>query len=151
MAIPETRKKIAFTPWTTTKGAPKASHETVPTASVYKKFGTLQFSKTLISETGMAGKFIRLYFEPTRKIIGWQLRTKVEQEEMKVWKLVRPTKSGTWSLGIRKMLNEIRLSKDSYPKLPVQKYREMSLLEHHHNEVFYFIELVEEAESAPKD
>lgn len=144
MAIEETRKKIHFSPYTTVKGR-KEDNSTAPTAAVSVKYGTITFSKGLVRETSMEGKFVRLYYEPTKKIVGWQLREKIAQEEMKVWKLCKPGQSGTWSLGIGKMLNEFngRLKSESYLSLPVQKYREMDKLDSHANEIFYFVELVE--------
>jgi len=151
MAIEETKKKIHFTPYAAVKGRSKDTSP-APTASVSKKYGTIQFSKGLITETGMDGKFVRLYYEPTKKIIGWRLREKIDQTEMKVWKLCRPSKNGTWVLGIGKMLGEFsgRLKQDAYLSMPVQKYREVEKFDPHTGEVFYFVELMEPVEDAKK-
>lgn len=95
----------------------------------------------------MAGKFVRLYYDPIRKVIGWRVRASVDQGDMKVWKLCRPNATnGNWGLNIKKMLDDFngRLKKDTYQALPVQKYREMNPLEEHSGEVFYFVELREE-------
>lgn len=148
MAIEETKKKIHFVPYTTVKGRTK-DVSPPPTASVSVKYGTIQFSAGLIREAAMEGKFVRLYYEPTKKVIGWQVREKIDQTEMKVWKLCRPSKNGTWILGVGKLLGELKgkLHKDSYLSMPVKKYREMERLDEHANEIFYFVELVDEVDT----
>lgn len=130
-------------PYQTTKGRAEDT-SAPPTVVVNKKFGRLVFSRAAIREIGMVGKFVKLYYEPTRKIIGWRIRDKVEQTEMKAWKLCKPNKTtGTWTMGIKKMLDEFNgsLTRESYPALPVQKYREMDKLHEHTGEIFYFVEV----------
>lgn len=144
MAIEETKKKIHFRPWTNQKGRP-VDNDPPPTVNVSKKYGTLTFSKGCVRDTNMGGKFVKLFYEPTKKIIGWQTRDKVEQQEMKTWKLCTPSKSGTWTLGIKKLLDEFNgsLKSESYAGLEVQKYREIGQLEEYSNQVFYFVEIKE--------
>jgi hypothetical protein len=146
MAIEETKKKIHFLPYVATKGRVKDTAP-APAASVSRKYNRITFSRALIQETGMAGKFVRLYFEPNKKVIGWQLRETVAQNEMKSWKLCRVTPSGNWGLNIKKMLSMfVGLNQEKYSELPVQKYRETSALDEHHGEVFYFVQLVGQSE-----
>lgn len=142
--IEETKKKIHFRAFKQTKGRSKDTNP-APTVIVSKKFGTITFSKGCIREAGMEGKFVRIYYEPTRKIIGWQVREKVEQEEMKIWKLCRPNKVGIWTMGIKKLLLEFNgsLTQDSYTGLPVQKYRDMTPFGEYKDQVFYFVDLGE--------
>ncbi len=144
MAIEETKKKIHFRPWVNEKGRP-VDVTPPPTVNVSKKYGTITFSKGAVRETNMTGKFVKLFYEPTKKIIGWQTREKIEQHEMKTWKLCTPTKSGTWVLGIKKLLDEFNdsLTSETYVGLKVQKYREMGPLDQYSNQTFYFIEVKE--------
>lgn len=145
MAIAETKKKIHFQPYVATKGRIKDT-DPAPTATVSRKYNRITFTRALIQETGMAGKFVRLYSEPGKKIVGWQLREEVEQGEMKSWKLCRVTPSGNWGMNIKKMLDGfLGLTREKYV-LPVQKYREMDALDPHHGEVFYFVALAEQAD-----
>lgn len=141
--IKEITRKINFHPYTVSKGK-KIDTNPAPTVSLNTKYGKLVFSSTLIREIGMAGKFIRLYYEPHRKIVGWQMRDKVELHDMKVWKLCKPAPSTKmWSMTITKMLSEMRGLKEnhSYLNLPVQKYREMSLTDENKYNLFYFVEI----------
>jgi len=145
MAIEETRKKIHFTAYNPDAPSP-VKKEKAPTVVVNRKYNKILFGKKAMAEMDMEGKFIRLYYEPTRKIIGWQLREKVEQHEMKTWKLVRANEQTlSYAIGIKKMLDDMggRLTAEAY-KVPIQKYREMATLDPHSGEIFYFVELVDE-------
>lgn len=145
MAIEETKRKIHFRPFVQTKGRP-VDTEPPPTVNVSKKFGTITFSKGAVKQTNMADKFVKLFYEPTKKVIGWQVGEKgMGLEEVKSWKLCTPNpKTGTWSLGAKKLLSEFSgLTKDSYLNLPVQKYREMGALDQYSGQTFYFVEVKE--------
>jgi len=146
--IKETRQRIHFTPYRQVRGK-KIDKNPAPTVAVSMKWGRITFGKTVIRETGMSGKFVRMYYEPHKKIIGWQIREQVEQHEMKTWKLCTPNKdTGIWYVAITKMLSEMKglKTKHTYRDLEVQKYRDMDKLSEHANEVFYFVEVKEEKE-----
>ena len=149
MAIEETKKKIHFRPWVNEKGRP-VDTDPPPTVNISRKYGTITFSKAAVRQTNMDGKFVKLFYEPTKRIIGWQTREKVEQQEMKTWKLCKPTASGTWVLGVKKLLDEFNggMKAESYPGLEVQKYREMGPLDQYSNQTFFFIEVKEPELSA---
>lgn len=149
--ITETTKKILWVPYVVTKGRTVDTNP-APVATINRKFGYLSFGGKAIEEMGMNGKFIKFYFEPTKKVIGWQLRTEIKQEEMKNWKLVKQLPNKTWKVTITKLLAQFngRLTKGSYTHLPVQKYREINPLSEYRNEVFYFVELVEDPEELKK-
>lgn len=140
--IKETTKKIHFYPANVAVAKKVVNENDVPTVGVSRKYNRLVFYSRAIREMGMEGKFVKLYYEPTKKIIGWQIRDKVEQHEMKIWKLCRSSKSnGVFSMGIGNILREMKgLQKQTYSS-PVQKYREVGMTSGHHGEVFYFIEL----------
>lgn len=145
MSIPETRKKIHFASFTPKKEA--AAEETVPTVVVSKKYGTIQFSAGLMRETGMDGKFVKMYYDAPRKIIGWQIKSGMSHGALKSWKLVKANINGNFVLGIGRILQNIPgLTQDSYKKLPVQKYKEMGTFDEHSGETFYFVELKDPGE-----
>lgn len=142
MIIKEVTKRIHFLAYNPDKKALPKEEES-PTVVVNTKYSNIVFGKHVLRETQMAGKFVRFYYEPQRKIIGWQLAEQVNQAEMKLWKVCIPNKStGVWNVGIGKMLKEMRLKEGhSYTALPVQKYREKALISEHKNDVFYFVEV----------
>ncbi len=144
--IEETTKKINFLAYNPDMPVKKEAKD-APTVTVSVKYNKIVFGASVLRETGMEGKFIRLYFEASRKIIGWQLRDSVSQGEMKVWKLVKSYGTNkVWTASITKILSQMRgLKKETYTKVPVQKYREMSPISQHKGEIFYFVELKDEA------
>ena len=149
MAIKETTRKIHFRPYISGKGRP-TDVDPAPTANVSRKHGTITISKGAVLQMNMGGKFVKIFYEPTKKIIGWQIREGgMELEEAKSWKLCTPNpKTGVVVLSIRKLLAEFKgLSEDSYPGLPVQRYREMGQLDQYSGQVFYYVE-VKKDESA---
>lgn len=151
MAIKETTKKIHFMPYVAKKGREKDT-DPAPTVTVNRKYNYILFSKSAIKEMGLDGKFLHFYFEPIKKIIGWQVRETIQQSDMKAWRLVKAPKAGNWKTTIKKMLDEFngRLTKVSYEALPVQRYREINPLSEYKNQVFYFIELIDNPEELKK-
>lgn len=144
--IRETKAKIHFTPYIIKKGrAEKDVTEKSPVASVSVKYGRLNFTSHAIKEIGMAGKWVKLYYEPHRKIIGWRVKDKVENGELKTWKLCQPDKNnGTWGMSITKMLTEFKgLTQESYLNLEIQKYKDIGggHLNQYAGETFFFIEV----------
>lgn len=150
--IKETTKKIHFIPYTPTKGK-EPDTDLPPVATVNRKFGYMTFGSKAIAKMGAEGMFIKFYFEPVKKIVGWQLRKEVNQAEMKSWKLVKAhPKSKSYKATIGKLLAQFdgRLTKESYQDLPIQKYREINPLSEYKNEVFYFVELIDNPEELKK-
>lgn len=139
--IEETKKKIhfvAFVPGQEIKEKPI-------TAIVSTKNNGITIGAKAIKEMGMAGKFVRFYYDAGKKIVGWQMRDSVEQSEMDLWKLCQPNTSGTWTAGIGKILRTMSLKEEtSYPALEIKKYRENGKLENHSGKTFYFVEVKEE-------
>lgn len=146
MAIKESKKKIHFVPFEQARGA-MASNTPAPTVSVKK--GVLFFSQKLIEELQLNGKFVRLFYDPLKKIIGFQIREQILQTEMKTWKLVRQNKQiKIWKISIRKMLAEIgpQCVEKKYSRLPVKKY--ISTEPMSRGEVYYFFEIIDEVDKA---
>lgn len=151
MAIKETSKKIHFIPFTGGRGR-EVDDSPAPTITINRKNFTVLFSTGAVREMGLDGKFIRFYFEPIKKVIGWQVRDIVKQNEMKVWKLVKASKVGGWQCSIGKLLKQFdgRLKKELYKGVPIQKYREANSLSEYNGQVFYFVELVDDPEELKK-
>lgn len=145
MAIKETTKKIHFIPYISGRGKEK-DLSPAPTVTVNRKFQTISFTAVAVREMGMDKKFIRFYFEPIKKVIGWQLRDIVQQNEMKTWKLVKVKPTGSFQTFIGKMLKEFdnKLTMEVYKNVPIQKYREINSLSEYKNQTFYFVELVDD-------
>jgi hypothetical protein len=147
MAIKETARKIHFMPYIGGRGGSKAEDTASPTMSLSVKYSMLSFSKSLMLELGLEGKFIKLYFEPTRKIIGFQLKNALSEADLKskAWKLVKPFKNqDTWKVSVGKMIAEFsgRLTKESYKNLPVKKYVERQGVMSS-GDVFYYVQLID--------
>lgn len=142
MAIKETIRKIHFRSYSAVKGKP-VDNDPAPTVIVSRKYNTLTFSKGCITATQMSGKFVKLFYEPTKKIIGWQAREGTfNQEELKQWRLCKPAKNGIWVMGVKGILDQFAgLNKDSYHGLEVKRYREMGKLEAFSGETFHYVEV----------
>lgn len=146
MAIPETRKKMHFVPFDIKRGRSKDNSPT-PTITISK--GLLRFNKSLMVELALEGKFVKFFFDPLKKVIGFKMVDLLDQRDMKNWKLVRGTKmGGVWSVSIKRMLEANfgeSTAKKVYPMLPVQKYIESSdIMER--GQQYYFVEIVDEIE-----
>lgn len=150
--IKETTKKIHFVPYSATRGR-EADTSPTPTVTVNRKYGYLTMGRKAVHEMAAEGMFIKFYFEPIKKIIGWQLRKQISQNEMKSWNLVKGNpKSGAYKASIVKLLAQFngRLTQEAYQDLPIQKYREINPLSEYKDEVFYFVELVDNPEELKK-
>lgn len=108
--------------------------------TVSRKFGMLSFGSHAIQMLNMKGKWIKLAFDAGNKVIAWRLKETLNQNEMKSgWKLVKQNKSGQFQLFVEAILKQmIGLTKDSYKKLEVKKYKDYSLLQ---SDDYYFVEI----------
>lgn len=143
MAIQETKRKINFIPFTVKKGRDK---DTSPAPTMTLNQGKLRFSKSLITELDLNGKFVRFFYEPSRNIVGFRVEEQINQEVMKDWKMVRQSSNGNWTVTITKILAFFHrgLESKSFEKMPVKKYVEMtSMLDR--GETFYYVVLSNEA------
>lgn len=147
MAIEETRKKIHFTPFDITKG-PGVDSSPAPTLTLTQ--GSLRFNKSVIKELSLTGKFVRFFYDPVKKIIGFQIKTEVELRQLKgegKWKMVNSNKvTGSWTVSVKKMVEQqfgMKTAEKKYPPFPVKKYIESSSAIHK-GDVYYFVEIVDE-------
>lgn len=145
MAIEETRKKIHFTDFEITKGR---AVDNSPTPTITIDSGNLRFSKAIIVETSLNGKFVSFAYDPIKNVVGWKVKAEVNLTLVnKQWKLVKANgKNGLWTVSIRKMLDAIdptgKMSTKKYSKLPVQKYVEANGMDK--GTIYYFVDLNEE-------
>lgn len=128
MAIKETTKKIHFTEFIPGKKKLVVDAST-PTVTVSVKYNSFTFPNSTVIEMGLEGKLIKLFYEPTKKIIGFKIIDKaVSQEELKSLKLVKldpNPKLRNFKFQLGKMLSEFQgLKQDSYKNLPISKYVE---------------------------
>ncbi len=150
MAIEETRKKIHFTPFDIKKG--RAVDES-PAPTMTLTAGSLRFNKSLTTELNLNGKFVKLYSDPIKNVIGFQIGTEViDHPDLKGWKLVNANPdTGMWTVSIRKMLEQQfgeKTAEKKYGKLPVRKYVEANGMDR--GMTIYFVELVDEVTNEPK-
>lgn len=145
--IQEVRKSIHFIPYVA-KGGRTKDDNPAPTVTLDKKRGRITFGFKALEQLGMINKFVAFYYEPTRKIIGWKVKDKLE-EGQKVgkyskWKLVKPFGKGKgfWVGGVKGIIKELNggLKQDVYKNVEVKKYIETaSVLDK--GQIFFFIEL----------
>lgn len=149
--IEEVKRKIHFIPFKVEKGR-KPDTNQPPVVSVSTKYNRLTFGKKTIQAMGMKDKFVKLYYEPDKKIIGWRITDKLVGDEMKSWKLVHPqAKSGVWFMSIKGIIDDMRLKPGTtYSDLPVQKYRELEKLDINSGQIFYFVEIKQPLEGNTK-
>lgn len=147
--IQEVRKSIHFSPYIPSVGR-KKDEEPAPTVSVDGVKGRISFGAKTLKKLGMIDKFVCFYYEPTRKIIGWRVRDKLDVGQLygknEKWKLVKTFGKGTgfWITGVKGIVEEFKGFKrdGNYKKLEVLKYIETaSILDK--NEVTYFVEVAE--------
>lgn len=147
--IEETKKKIHFFAYSPLKGKARDTSD-APTVSINQKYSRITFGRGAIQELQMENKFIRFYYEPVKKIIGWQMRSNVSQSEMKNWKVVKVREDGMWFCTFKKLLDTMRLRKNVYLSIPIQKYREINPLSEYKDQIFYFIEMIDDPDELRK-
>ncbi len=151
MSIKETHRKIHFTPFEIKKGR-DVDDSPSPTMTLKTETGALRFSKSLITELNLDGKFVKLYYEPTKRIIGFQFKSTATDNELKSWKLVkRNPVTGTWTVTINKMLNQFnsKPTKDLYSMMPVRKYVDSTGVMNR-GDVFYYVQLIDNPDELKK-
>lgn len=147
MAIKETTKKLHLLPYYPRRGRIKDTSDE-PTVTIFGKVGRIQFGRYAVEQMGMEGKFVKFYFDPIKKIVAWKITDRVEQHEMKLWKVCRLHVNGVWQLTLKKMFAEFQNSDkllEKYKYLPIQKYRNTDMMALP-NETYYFVQLKESAE-----
>jgi len=144
--IKETTKKMHLLAFTPRKGR-QVDKSKVPTATVFIEKGKIQFGRYAIEAMGMNGRFTRFYYDPVKKVIAWKVEAKIDQADMKLWRLCRTHQNGVWSSSIGKMIELFNLDSKGlapvYRNVPIQKYRELELLSKP-NDTYFFVELNKE-------
>lgn len=122
--IKTTTRTMYFTAYIPTKG--KKKDESAPCyAAVDVKHGNMRLSKKTLIDLGMEGKFVKLFSDPDRDAIGWQIRSDAPVDELKIklWRLVKSNSSGQATISISGILKQFRnLEEKTYKKLEIKKY-----------------------------
>lgn len=146
MAIKETSKKINFIAYKAQKGRLKDTGRP-PSLTLFVEKGMIQFPRYAIEQCHMQGRFVRFFYDPVQKIIGWKVEERVEQHDMKLWKICRIHKNGIWQVSVRKMLDLFQLGRKGlapiYRDMEVRKYREQGVMAKP-NDTYFYVELKEE-------
>ncbi len=146
--IKETTKKLHLLPYHPKRGRLKDTSD-APTITIFGKVGRIQFGRDAVEQMSMEGKFVKFYFDPIKRIVAWKITDKVDQREMKLWKVCRLHVNGVWQLTLKKMFMEFQGSDkllDKYKNLPIQKYRNVEMMALP-NETYYFVQLKETKEA----
>jgi hypothetical protein len=143
--IEETKKKLHFVAFVPSKGKLVVASD-APKLSISGSNEQLSFSNSALKELGLEGKFIKLFYSSEQKVIGWQVRDRLEQPELKNgWKLVTADKNNhTWKVSVGKILATFNGHKKGtgYKNLVVKKYRDASTSVGGNGEaVYYYIEV----------
>lgn len=151
--IKETTRKLNLISYVPQRGKPKDT-EKPPMLSLNTKFGNLVFGAKAIRALDMEGKWMKLFYEPTRRIIAWRLTDKLENEEIqsKEYRLVKPNpKSGVLIVSIQGILKSFVNVKENFTyKCEIKRYREMSDLMNR-GEIFHFVQLTNVEDTNEKD
>lgn len=143
--IQETQRKIHFTPFELKRGREKDTSP-VPTLTLNTETGGLVFSKSLMTELSLEGKFVKFFYEPVKRIIGFQIRHVVTDGELKTWKLVKSSgNTGIWKVSIGRLLHQFNSvpTKKLYSLMPVKKYIEKDAI-FGKGEVYYYVQLIDD-------
>lgn len=151
--IKETTTKINFLSFQPKPGRVKDTNEP-PTITLFAEKGKMQFNRYAIEQMQMHGKFVRFFYEPVKKVIGWKITDKVNQSDMKLWKVCKTHKNGVWQVSVRQMLELFQLGRKglapTYRNMVVKKYRNIEMLAEP-NDTYFFVELREEYAERPEE
>lgn len=107
--------------------------------SISTKFGYIMFSKSAVIAMNMSTNFIKIYYDSVQNVVAWRIQNVVSLEEMKLgWKLIRVQKKGHAIISMKSVLQTMNLTKDSYKKLEVKKYKDYSMLG---SDYYYYVEI----------
>lgn len=118
--------------------------EAIPTVWVSKKHSTMVFGKTCITNLAMEGKFIRVFFDVSKKIIAWKIKDKITLGvDDRNWRIIKAKKLGSAVVSIRPVMKQLEnsLRDDSYPGLEVKKNVAPVQAGLDAGDTFYYVEL----------
>ena len=145
--IQETHHKIYFTEYTPTQGREKDT-DSPPTVRLTIKDSSISFCQRTLIKLQLDGKFIKFFYEPVKKIIGWTIHNTLSDGELatKKYRLVKCSSVGSYNttiMGILRMFSS-NFSKNSY-KLEVKKYVEnQDILSK--GDTYYYVQITDEYE-----
>lgn len=149
LMIKETKKKIKFLEFRPSGGRPNNKSGT-PTTTLFSERGTLQFNRYAVDQMKMSGSFVRFFYEPAKRVIGWQVSTTYDERNPKLWKKCKTHKNGMWVVAIKKLLDRFTVGNKAlatvYRDMPVMKYTEQKQAVGGgvYTSTFYYVELSDE-------
>lgn len=143
--IQQTTRKIHFSEYIPTKGREK-DIDKPPTVRVNVKSGSLNLSTRTLSILGLDGQFIKLFYEPTRKIIGFTKHSGLSNEQVasKKYRLVKPNSSGQSVVSVMGILKTFAGLQALKYKCEIKKYVEMDGIMNK-GTTYYYIQLEDSA------
>lgn len=144
--IKETTNKINFLAYNPKKGRIKDTSRP-PTVTLFVDKGKIQFNRYAVEQMHMQGKFVRFFYEPVKKVIGWKVTDQVNQNEMKQWKVCKTHNNGVWQVSVKRMLELFQTGRKglapTYRDMVVKKYRNTELMALP-NDTYFYVEMREE-------
>lgn len=136
MSIKQTQRKINFLPYLPGERAVKEEKKVVITVDV--KNSVLRMGKHACEEMGMPGKFVKLYYDQDKKIIGWSVvNSSIGIEKLKSHKLVKFNAGGQFVVSIMTILGKMMGLEQTAYRLEVKKYVETQDMLDRGNTYFY--------------
>lgn len=142
MPIEKQEGKIHFVEYIPHQKAERDAKKESFTASIDVKSGYLRLGKPAIAKMNLDGKFVKFYFEPSKKIIGWKIKDSIgsSKEELSLWKPIIMGKKVQAILGIRGILSQfVGVSKENYKGLEIKHYKDYGPLAD--GEELYYVKL----------
>lgn len=102
--------------------------------SIFKN-GTIYFKEDVINVYELDGKYMKLFADVDKKIIGWSIiENKTDLSELNEARLMKKNVNGVITITIGKLLKKLGIDKkESFPNLEVKRYKS-PLLAH---DIFY--------------
>ena len=123
--IEQTTRKIHFIEYSPRSGRARDT-DSPPWVRLTIKDKSISFGIRTIAKLQMDNAFLKFFYEPTKKIVGWSIKKGLSEVELasKKWRLVKPQPSG-WTTTIGGILSNFtnNYSKPSY-KLEIKRYVE---------------------------
>jgi len=123
----------------------KTNNNTIVSATISPRFGTITFNVDAIRELGLVKKKIKFFFDLENRCIGFQLKTDFSSlKQMGLWRSCTINSAGVLKFSISAIINEFKRKKKLdinklYRKVPISLYKTVGMLE----DDYYYLDLKE--------
>lgn len=116
------KKKLYLIP--VLAGVRKLIPEKETTVRINGTNSSMNISSTSVDAMNMNEKFYRLFFDNANSVIAWQIKDKLNQEQLesKTWKLAKKNTSGQITISIGRVLDALGKKNEKSQKCVVKKY-----------------------------